>query len=167
MHFFNVILISGIPYHIFLAEDVVFTVTDPYAEYGSTTLRFQTEITNEMNGYNTTTGIFVCPVAGLYYFSIHLVKKRGISLDEIGCYINVNDKNIVRAFFEPYDYSEYGDDEDERGGYGISTSMYVKLEVDDEVSVGDCRGTRSYYDTTMEPWSSFNGHLIRPYLQLE
>ncbi|XP_053374803.1 uncharacterized protein LOC123533158 [Mercenaria mercenaria] len=139
-------------------EDVVFTVTGPDDGRTAGSLTFKNVITNEGDGYDISTGIFTCPTRGLYYFSLHLMKRYGSYQDQVGCYIKMNGTETVRAHFNPEDY----DGGDGYGSYDVSTSVYVRLEVGSLVMVAGCYGYRGA-SSSIEPWSSFSGHLIRSY----
>ncbi|XP_060559293.1 complement C1q-like protein 4 [Ruditapes philippinarum] len=103
---------------------VAFTVTSPKAA-SSTSLSFTTVITNDGNGFDTSTGKFTCPVSGLYYLSLHIFKIRSSDYSYVGCYINLNGSTKVRAYIDPQN-GPYGAD---NGSYGVSTSVYLNLKV--------------------------------------
>jgi hypothetical protein len=128
---------------------VAFTVTTPKAGVTSNSMSFTTVITNEGNGFDTSTGKFTCPVSGLYYFSLHIVKKRSSSVDYAGCHIYLNGSSKVRAHTNPQSGADYG-------SYGASTSVYLKLKVGDVVMLDSC--SRPITDC-VESRTSFSGHL--------
>ncbi|XP_060564159.1 myb-like protein X, partial [Ruditapes philippinarum] len=75
---------------------VAFTGTNPTAGDTSTSMSFTTVITNEGNGFDRSTGKFTCPVNGLYYFSLHIIKRRtSPHIDQAGCYIYLNGSSKV------------------------------------------------------------------------
>ncbi|XP_060588235.1 heavy metal-binding protein HIP-like [Ruditapes philippinarum] len=128
---------------------VAFTVTSPKAGATSPSLTFTTVITNEGNAFDTSTGKFTCPVSGLYYFSLHIIKKRSSSVDYAGCYIILNGSSKVQAHTDPQSGADYG-------SYGVSTSVYLKLKVGDVVMLDGC--SRPIADR-VDPRTSFSGHL--------
>ncbi|XP_060564160.1 complement C1q-like protein 4 [Ruditapes philippinarum] len=131
---------------------VAFTVTTPKAGVTSNFLSFAKVITNEGNAFDTLTGKFTCPVSGLYYFSLHIVKKRSPSVDYVGCYIYLNGSYKVLAHTNPQDGSNGADN----GSYEASTSVYLKLNVGDVVMLDSCN---SGISDLVESWTSFSGHL--------
>ncbi|XP_060607291.1 uncharacterized protein LOC132759521 [Ruditapes philippinarum] len=104
---------------------VAFTVTQPKKGATSTSMSFTKVITNEGNAFDTSTGKFTCPVSGLYYFSLHIIKRRSPSIGYAGCYIKLNGTDKVIAFNNPQDGSNGAD-------YGnlrkSSTSVYLIKE---------------------------------------
>ncbi|XP_060607289.1 uncharacterized protein LOC132759516 isoform X2 [Ruditapes philippinarum] len=128
---------------------VAFTVTSPKAGATSYSLSFAKVITNEGNGFDTSTGKFTCPVSGLYYFSLHIIKKRSSSVDYAGCSIKLNGSSKVTAYTNPQSGADYGN-------YGVSTSVYLKLKVGDVVMLDSCS---SGISTRVESQTSFSGHL--------
>ncbi|XP_060607285.1 heavy metal-binding protein HIP-like isoform X2 [Ruditapes philippinarum] len=129
-----------------------FTVTTPKMGATSTSLSFTTVITNEGNAFDSSTGKFTCPVSGLYYFSIHIVKTRSSSVDYAGCSIYLNGSSKVRAYTDPQD----GTNGAEFGSYGVSTSVYFNLKVGDVVTIENCSGT---IPGAVDSWTSFSGYL--------
>jgi hypothetical protein len=132
---------------------VAFTGTTPKAGASSTSMSFTTVITNEGNAFDTSTGKFTCPVSGLYYFSLHIIKKRtSTAVDQAGCYIYLNGSSKVRAHIDPFDGTT------DIGSYGVSTSVYLNLKVGDVVTIENCKGT---IPNTVDSWTSFSGYLER------
>ncbi|XP_060607286.1 heavy metal-binding protein HIP-like [Ruditapes philippinarum] len=130
---------------------VAFTVTVPKAGATSYSMTFTTVIINEGNGFDTSTGKFTCPVSGLYYFSLHIVKRYSSSVGYAGCYIYLNGSNKVEAHTDPQSGADYG-------SYGVSTSVYLKLKVGDVVMLGGCS---SGISDRVESRTSFSGHLVQ------
>lgn len=136
-----------------LSEEVVaFTVSNPAKGPTTDSMTFTTVVTNEGNGFDTTTGKFTCSISGLYHFSLHIAKKRSGSVDTAGCYIYLNGEKTVRAYIDPQDGSTGAD----AGSYGVSNSAYLKLAVGDIVTVSGCSGSSS---DAVESWTSFSGYL--------
>ncbi|XP_045173185.2 complement C1q-like protein 2 [Mercenaria mercenaria] len=134
---------------------VAFTVTSPSNGAATNSLAFTTVVTNEGNSYDTSTGRFTCSINGLYYFSLHIIKKRSSSVDASGCYINLNGSSKVRAYIDPQDGSSGAD----AGSYGVSNSVYLKLKAGDVITIENCGGGAA---DAVESWSSFSGYLDRP-----
>ncbi|XP_060592534.1 complement C1q subcomponent subunit C-like [Ruditapes philippinarum] len=133
-------------------EVVAFTVSTPAKGTSANSMTFTEIITNEGNGFDTSTGTFTCPVNGLYYFSLHIMKKRSSSTDAAGCSIYLNGTGKVRAFVDPQDGSNGADN----GSYGASNSVYLILKVGDVVTIEGCT-SRSSDD--VESQTSFSGYL--------
>ncbi|XP_060559292.1 complement C1q-like protein 4 [Ruditapes philippinarum] len=115
-------------------------------------MSFTKVITNEGNAFDTSTGKFTCPVSGLYYFSLHIVKRRSSSVGYAGCYIHLNGSSKVLAHTNPQDGSNGADN----GSYKASTSAYLELKVGDVVMLDSCSIGIS---NRVESWTSFSGHL--------
>ncbi|XP_060607287.1 heavy metal-binding protein HIP-like [Ruditapes philippinarum] len=131
---------------------VAFTVMSPKAGATSDSMSFSMVITNEGNAFDTLTGKFTCPVSGLYYFSLHIIKKRSPSVSFAGCGIYLNGSNTLAAYTNPQDGSNGADN----GSYGASTSVYLKLKVGDVVTLDSCNKGIS---DRVEEYTSFSGHL--------
>ncbi|XP_045172511.2 complement C1q-like protein 2 [Mercenaria mercenaria] len=134
---------------------VAFTVTSPSNGAATKSLAFTTVVTNEGESYDTSTGRFTCSINGLYYFSLHIIKKRSSTIDVSGCHIYLNGSSKVKAYIDPQDGSSGAD----AGSYGVSNSVYLKLKVGDVITVENCSGGAA---AAVESWSSFSGYLERP-----
>ncbi|XP_060557879.1 complement C1q-like protein 4 [Ruditapes philippinarum] len=102
---------------------------------------------NAGNGYDNTTGVFTCPVAGVYSFMYHgLSESAGtMSLD---VYKN-NDYQISAYAHNTADYA------------AASNALTVSLAVGDRVYVKG-HGSSILYGRTDEVYSSFSGFLLLP-----
>ncbi|XP_045171264.2 uncharacterized protein LOC123533614 [Mercenaria mercenaria] len=83
---------------------VAFTVTDPANVPTSGSLTFAKVVTNEDKAFDSTTGKFISPFSGMYYFSLHPVAETTNNLShnlrQMGCYITKNGLNKVRVYSE-------------------------------------------------------------------
>lgn len=129
-------------------QNVGFTVYSPDKSSGTTLLKFNSVLYNSGNGYNLTTGKFVCQVPGLYLFMATIIKTNG-PREEASCYIGVNNANILRVLANSYNLHDVSPS---------GTNMLVKhLATGDVVSLNDCNGVSNMYT-----YSSFSGVLISP-----
>jgi len=71
--------------------------------YGSGELLFQATYVNEGGAYNTSTGVFTCPVAGTYFFSVSLTKAREAGIGYAYCYFKRNGSNHQQMYVNPHD----------------------------------------------------------------
>ncbi|XP_047451189.1 complement C1q and tumor necrosis factor-related protein 9A-like [Mugil cephalus] len=95
-------------------------ISDSYPCH-SGVLKFRNVLVNEGGGYSSETGIFTCPIEGLYHFNIHVsVYGRG------QCAIIKNGENLV---------SLYHTSLPDKCSQVASTGSVVKLSKNDEVSV--------------------------------
>lgn len=118
-------------------------------------MTFSTVITNKGENFDTGTGKFTCSKSGLYYFSLHIIKRRASNVDSAGCYLKKNGLDIVRAYIDPQDGTSGAD----TGSYGVSNSVYIDLHAGDVITVGNCGGQ---VGESMEAWSTFSGFLAKP-----
>ncbi|XP_053377629.1 complement C1q-like protein 2 [Mercenaria mercenaria] len=114
----------------------------PLSEKGEV-VKFGVVTTNIGNAYSTTTGIFRCPVAGLYLFSCNVL---GDKIGWVTLYVYKNGVQIARP------YTGVGIKEHESG----SDSAVVHAEAGDEIYSTDIGGTSAYLDTM----SRFSGVLL-------
>lgn len=139
----------------FSDDTIAFTVTTPSDGPDSGTLSFSTVITNKGEDFDTGTGKFTCSVSGLYYFSLHIIKKRDSNIDQTGCYLQKNGVNLVRAYIDPQDGGTGAD----TGSYGVSNSVYIDLNAGDVITLASCFSKGA---SSMESWSAFSGFLAKP-----
>ncbi|XP_060588238.1 complement C1q-like protein 4, partial [Ruditapes philippinarum] len=130
---------------------VAFTVTKPKKGATFLSMSFTTVITNEGSGFDTSTGRFTCPVSGLYYFSLHIIKRGISSVSWAGCSIYLNGSPKVRAYTDP----QNGVNGADNGSYGVSTSVYLLLKVGDVVTIEQCNPKMP---DTVEEATSFSGY---------
>ncbi|XP_053375329.1 complement C1q-like protein 4 [Mercenaria mercenaria] len=138
-----------------LEGTVAFTVTDPANVFTLGSLTFATVISNDGDAFNSSTGKFICPISGMYYFSLHLVTVTEDTFIQMGCYITKNGLNKVRVYTEAPENGAFRS----QTIYGVSNSVYLKLAKGDVVTAGDCNRNA---EAKLKSWSSFSGYLVRP-----
>uniref|UniRef100_A0A3Q4GZD7 C1q domain-containing protein n=1 Tax=Neolamprologus brichardi TaxID=32507 RepID=A0A3Q4GZD7_NEOBR len=110
-----------------------------------TTLAFKRVITNIGDAYNKYTGVFIAPVAGIYYFSIFYHSGRNGTLK---LYMN-NHLIAMTHHYQP----------EQRGSKNGGNAVFLQMQTGDQVYV--CLGPNSQvwgsnYHTT------FSGYLVTP-----
>ncbi|XP_010222401.1 PREDICTED: collagen alpha-2(VIII) chain [Tinamus guttatus] len=122
-------------------------LTSPFPASGMP-VKFDRTLYNGHNGYNPVTGIFTCPVAGIYYFAYH-VHVKGTNV-WVALY-----KNNVPA---TYTYDEY------KKGYldQASGSAVLELKENDQVWVQMPSDQANGLYSTEYIHSSFSGFLLCP-----
>ena len=115
-------------------------------------LKFHSVKTNYGGGYSSSTGKFTCNHAGLYYFSLSLIKERAnhTVADMAYCYIKKNSDSLIWTHTDP------SDDDTDDGSYETSAFIVIHLTYGDNVYVGGCSSSSS-----LDGYSSFSGFLIR------
>ena len=111
----------------------------------SNPLRFNSVITNTLNGYNATSGKFTCQIPGLYLFTV-MVMRRSENTDSAYCYIYVNG-TISMLTAHAYGPSL---------AYPSSTNTLVR-----HLNKGETVHLLGYNAAHMLSWSSFSGVLIQ------
>ncbi|XP_035746812.1 collagen alpha-2(VIII) chain [Egretta garzetta] len=122
-------------------------LTSPFPASGMP-VKFDRTLYNGHNGYNPVTGIFTCPVSGIYYFAYH-VHVKGTNV-WVALY-----KNNVPA---TYTYDEY------KKGYldQASGSAVLELKENDQVWVQMPSDQANGLYSTEYIHSSFSGFLLCP-----
>ena len=100
--------------------------------------------------YDNTTGKFIAPIPGIYYFASTMTKQYGDDIDYIQCSLSVNSDVIVGTMADPYGR------ESDQNGYSLSMSGTFHLEADDIVYVG-CDSDASALISSL---CSFTGFLV-------
>lgn len=109
-------------------------------------LKFANVLVNEGSGYNANTGLFVCPVDGFYYFSVHAsVYGRG------QCAIVKNGERVV---------SLYHTSLPDKCSQVASMSSVVKLAKEDKVAVNIWGVERNDIFATEDNDTVFSGILL-------
>ncbi|NWX67513.1 CO8A2 protein, partial [Alca torda] len=122
-------------------------LTSPFPASGMP-VKFDRTLYNGHNGYNPVTGIFTCPISGIYYFAYH-VHVKGTNV-WVALY-----KNNVPA---TYTYDEY------KKGYldQASGSAVLELKENDQVWVQMPSDQANGLYSTEYIHSSFSGFLLCP-----
>nr|XP_019923831.2 EMILIN-2 isoform X2 [Crassostrea gigas] len=89
---------------------------------GGQTVKYNTVLTNDGNGYDDRTGVFTCPVAGTYMFVVDSLSKATTLL-----HLNVNGITVGRLYVS---YVHGGDTYVQ-----MSRTVIVKLKSEDHVKV--------------------------------
>ena len=121
------------------------------SQTASNQMAFQIVLTNEGEAFNAATGVFTCPVAGVYYFNAVLLKyyyHDGAS----ACSIAKNGGFLVQAHTYPGHTPRYGQ-------YAAVNGVYTRLAVNDTVTLGGCS---TPIETAVHGISSFSGFLVTP-----
>ncbi|XP_060562946.1 coadhesin-like [Ruditapes philippinarum] len=114
-------------------------------------LTFSSTIYQYGNDFNISTGTYTCHKAGVYHFSVTLVKKRApLRVDRVYCYLFKNRQDLIYIYVDPTD------DDTDKGHAAVSQSIVIDLDVGDTVYLTGC----SDPSTTMSSWSSFTGFLL-------
>nr|QEG99569.1 complement 1q-like 3 [Tachysurus fulvidraco] len=108
-------------------------------------LKFSTVMTNLGGRYDASTGTFTCNVAGVYYFSFHIV-KNGLSLRAD---LTLNDHQIVASAVAV----------DALHTDTASNSAVLELKDGDRVYVR-LNKSHSTFKDTQNLFSTFSGHLL-------
>ncbi|KAL4217382.1 positive regulation of adiponectin secretion [Mactra antiquata] len=149
------ILFLGLVYGQSTVDEVAFSagLTHDATFNNGEVVPFNTQYTNIGGGYDTTTGIFTCPKAGIYLFQYHMVAH----LDAEGWL-----ELYHNAYYINSAYSHTG------GDYGSSgNSAILKLSAGDTVSIKAVSTYYGYsgtqlYGQTDEIYSTFSGYILAP-----
>ncbi|XP_041649909.1 caprin-2-like [Cheilinus undulatus] len=110
-----------------------------------TTLIYRTVTTNIGNAYNSATGIFTAPVAGVYYFTF-FYHANGSHIAVLVLY--KNSERIIGAFEQRSDT-----DKDDNGG----NAVFLQLQQGDQVYVLLAKDTHVYGN---DFYTTFSGFLV-------
>ncbi|XP_053385726.1 uncharacterized protein LOC123538063 [Mercenaria mercenaria] len=129
------------------ALKVAFTVVSPRVD--SSLVRFTYVHYNKGGGYNSSTGKFTCPHAGVYNFAA-TITKDSTSVDSLRCYLYLNVQVKVAAFESSHNKDE---------SYSVTMSGTFHLNINDNVFVLCEAG---YTAISIGVFSSFTGFLVSP-----
>ncbi|KAL3882722.1 hypothetical protein ACJMK2_029034 [Sinanodonta woodiana] len=110
--------------------------------HASEIILFDNVLQNEGNGFNKQTGIFTCPLSGIYFFSLSILVQPGSAID---VYIIVNGQIIAKSYAYGVNYSDQG-----------SISSIVRCEAGQNVWIGVYGGTQLYGGL----YTSFSGFFL-------
>ena len=112
---------------------------------------FDNVVTNIGSHYNSSTGKFTAPIAGIYLFGANILSMDNTNAN--GFIIVKNDASVVS--------NELGRARSHDGGHlhnTISLSVTVSLSASDTVFCHVSEG--SMYGGSSNPWCTFSGHLV-------
>lgn len=109
------------------------------------TVKYDTVLTNDGNGYDDRTGVFTCPVAGTYMFVVDSLSYQGLWL-----YLKVNKKVTGKLHVSPSGYNG-------NPFIQISRTVIVKLKSGDHVKVENY-ASNGYIHYGM--YSGFSGTML-------
>lgn len=137
-----------------LGRPVAFTaklnVNDSYPKH-SGVLKFATVLANEGGGYSADTGIFTCPLDGLYHFMVHVtVYGRG------QCAIFKNGEVVVSLY-----HTNLPDKLSYNSSQVASISSVIKLSKNDEVWINLWGRGRNDIFATEDNDTIFTGFYLR------
>lgn len=125
---------------------MAFTADRPHYNEEGRWISFSTVTTNEGNAFNGTTGVFTCPVAGVYFSEFPLV------FGEQYVIVLIKNKKRVQAI----DKVEHG-----YGRYGARNALFLKLNVGERIRLLGEKYAYSYSQTTTNTLT-FSGFLMSP-----
>lgn len=108
------------------------------------TVKYDAVLTNDGNGYDNRTGVFVCPVAGTYMFVVDSLSHPRIWLE-----LKVNRQTVGRLHVSPH---QNGDPLVQ-----ISRTVIVKLRPGDHVKIENIADNGIVYS---DMYSGFTGILL-------
>ncbi|XP_061172518.1 complement C1q-like protein 2 [Saccostrea echinata] len=109
------------------------------------TIKYDGILTNDGNGYDDRTGVFVCPVAGTYMFVVDTFTVESCLA------IKVNKQIIARAYRGYYPNKPWGQ---------TSRTVIVKLKRGDHVKVDNIIANGETIQIQSDAYSGFTGTLL-------
>jgi len=128
-----------------------FTAVRRQLPYGTRDIKFRTALYNDGNDFSIPTGEFTCRIAGQYWFSATITKAAGYFVNELYCYIVVNDVAKLSMYTKPYGAN--------LSTNSVSASAAFQLNLGDRVKVGNCSDV-TVIDDGLD--THFSGILIKP-----
>ncbi len=125
--------------HFFVQRNTPFSTPDSI-------IPFELERLNEGNAFNSFSGIFTAPVAGIYHFQFSGVKDEYFF--SLGIKLQVNGVDVAYAYNYDVNYSD-----------NLSLSASLRLAADDKVNLYNS-GAGVLSDLTSEHRTHFTGWLV-------
>jgi hypothetical protein len=117
-----------------------------------TTLIFNTEQFDTGSNYNTSTGVFTAPVAGIYSFSAS-AQFTNATGGNVGAQMRISCSNAGDVAGSSFLYAT-------GTTFSVSTSVVVKLAASETVSVILNSALSATFVLTTQAYSRFSGHLL-------
>jgi len=121
-----------------------------------TVLGFNKALVNIGGGYDTSTGVFTCPVAGTYYirYDLQVAPRRSDRYTDTAVYLRLNDAPLTWSYKSDVRTDGYG-----RGVIG--NGLVLQLNKGDKLKLQTDRDSRFYWTNGSAYTSTFSGYLLK------